>query len=545
VRTLLSSPTIASAIVLLIVGIAVVFPAAMVSIDAFSGASAGLRRADLVPEAALLARTIGTAGLIAVLATLLATPAAWTARAWSAPLLLLLLAPMLLPSYLAYSGWGLLRAPGTWLGNMLIRGPAGADPAGNWWPVAASRVQAMLGLVLWSWPLAAGVLVARFRRIDESTLESLRLEPISHLKRLSALLGMARGAIFTAVAAVGLVMLGSAIPLHIAQFETYSIGIWRWLSEMPHQEQWRVWIRAWPLIAVPIVAAILIVRKLDRAAPEQGYRRPDRRIRPLPAAATALVWLLALAVPTLLFLTSLRSLRSMARFWELSWQPLLASTIIAGMVMAVALIMLVCSWIAASGRETSPLSGKVVVVLSAVLLATGLVPGILVGAATGRAWTMLRAAVPGTEFIADSPLIVLVAHVARFGFIPIVAGLLLARTEPRDLADLRRLDAGTRFAGFVRAAMVPQLGIVLAVVLVTGLLSLHEIEAAVILQPPSAVGGGMPWQMLQWLHFARMEDLSAGVLWMVVLALGVVLLAVASAWLGGRAGRAGKGRGAK
>lgn len=46
-----------------------------------------------------------------------------------------------------------------------------------------------------------------------------------------------------------------------------------------------------------------------------------------------------------------------------------------------------------------------------------------------------------------------------------------------------------------------------AVSVACGILSFHEIESAVMLQPPTSVGGGFAWRMLQALHFNREEDL--------------------------------------
>jgi hypothetical protein len=206
--------------------------------------------------------------------------------------------------------------------------------------------------------------------------------------------------------------------------------------------------------------------------------------------------------------------------------------VLAAVVAITSLVILVCAWVAASGQWRGGGPGRLAIAATAMLLAAGLTPGILVGAATARAWSMAEGVIPGARAISDSPLILVLAHTARFGFIPALAGLYLAATEPRDLRALRLLDSGSRAAGFARAAIRPQIGVVLAVALATGLLSLHEIEAAVLLQPPSAIGGGLPWQMLQWLHFARMEDLSAAVLWM--LAIGVTVLIVA--WAAARVG---------
>jgi ABC-type Fe3+ transport system permease subunit len=305
------------------------------------------------------------------------------------------------------------------------------------------------------------------------------------------------------------------------------------LSEVPHHEQWRVWITAWPLIAIAGIAAVLITRRI--AGADQGPMRPRQTRRAAPIVFTVVLWMLSIAVPGVLFFTSLRTTRSLVRFWDLAWQPFLASGLVALLVAAAAMVILLSVWIATSSPASSRNSARLAIFATVLLLAAGLTPGILVGAATARAWSLAEAFLPAAKAVHDSSAVVVIAHIARFGFLPALAGLYLAASEPRDLQALRLLDCGTRAADFARAAIRPQIGVVLAISLATGLLSLHEIEAAVLLQPPSAAGGGMPWQMLQWLHFARMEDLSAAVLWMLWIGLAVLC----TGWAVARIGRGG------
>jgi ABC-type Fe3+ transport system permease subunit len=524
----ITAPSIAAGFLAVVVALAVVFPAAVVVIRMAAGAAAGgFSIGEVVPDVRLLIRTSSAVLSIAALATILAWPAAWAARAWPSRRLLILLAPMLLPSYLAYSGWGLLRAPGTWLGDIIIRGPQGAAPGENWWPIAALYIQAIAGLVFWSWPLAAIILAAHLRQLDRDVLDALRLEA-GRTRRFMNILAMTRSGTFLAFGAVVLVMLGSAIPLHVAQLETYSMFIWRRLTELPHSEQWRTWVAAWPLLAIAILAAIIIARWVDSMT---AGSLPALRHRPVTRASimalvfTIGLWTLSIVVPAILFAASLRSPRSLTRFWQMSWESLAASAAIAAGVATIGLLMIVAVWLAVS---SGPCWRRLVLIFTTILLAAGLAPGILLGAATAGAWSELTALWPAASHIVDSPAILVIGHVARFGFIGALVGHFLAAAEPRDLRNIRLLDAGPSFRGFVVAALPPQIGTVLAASLAIGLLSFHEIEAAVLLQPPSAIGGGLPWQMLQWLHFARMEDLSAAVLCVLAAAI-LMLLAVAAA----------------
>jgi len=75
------------------------------------------------------------------------------------------------------------------------------------------------------------------------------------------------------------------------------------------------------------------------------------------------------------------------------------------------------------------------------------------------------------------------------------------------MRDLRRLDAGDSLRGWLLGALLlrphPRRG-----PLAAGLLSFHEIEAAVMLQPPSISGGGSPLADAPAAHFARTQDLA-------------------------------------
>ena len=104
--------------VVVIICLAIGWPAAVVGWTIVRGVlHEPLDHKLLIPSARLLATTIGWALGIAIVSTLLAWPAAWLIRRKGWSIVPLLLVPLLLPSYLAYSAFGLLRSPGTLLGD--------------------------------------------------------------------------------------------------------------------------------------------------------------------------------------------------------------------------------------------------------------------------------------------------------------------------------------------------------------------------------------------------------------------------------------------
>lgn len=466
--------------------------------------------------------TLGWCGLISVLATAAAIPAAWVAsrRRWATPFLVV---PLLLPSYLAYAAWGMVRAPGTWLGDLLLRGPPGAGPGENWYPIAASRIQAVLGLVFWSWPLAALILSAAMQRIDDDLLDQMRLDGAGPWRRGRMVLAMGRTGLIVAAAAVFLVMLGSVVPLHVAQAETYAIWIWRMIDELGPQARWRVWVAAWPLLLLAAAGAWAVTRvarvhALADLPGAPGWRRPGWRA----LAGAGAVWTLSVAIPLIVMLLNLRSPGALVTFWRIAGGSIRMSVEIGGAVAVVALGVLIGVWL---GAEAHGWMRRAAVVVLGALMVAGLVPGILIGSAVAQ--TLEHWGGSAGRWVLETPGAVVVGHVLRFGFIAALAGWWLATTEPGSLRDLRRLDAGDSVRGWAVAAARGRLGFAVGVAAACGILSFHEIEASIMLQPPTSAGGGFAWRMLQALHFNREDDIGPGLVTAVGIGLAGAVLAAA------------------
>jgi ABC-type Fe3+ transport system permease subunit len=508
-----------------VVGVAIGWPAAFAGWTLVKGAAGAPMTAvhAAIPNPSLLLKTLGVAALIATGATILGWPAAWAGRSVPARISALLTLPLLLPSYLISSGWGLLRAPGTVLGNWIMA------PGREQYVIPLGYGLALVGLMLWASPIAAMLASAHLRRTDPEAFEALRMVAGSRGRYWTAVAGMARGGILAGFAAVFLVMLGSAVPLHVAQLDTYAIELWRTLDETPAAEHWRIWVAGWPLVTVAIATAWFIARRLTAESAE-GARighSPTASVRVSPSLVlAALVWALAVVAPVALYLMNLRGVSTLETFWRVTWKPIVSSAEAAGWCALGSLMISAATWMALAGGLWAR---RVAWASLVTFLAAGLSPGVLIGSSTAHAWNSADWMAP----IADSVAVIVLAHLARFGFLGALAGWWLARTEPQELRDLRRLDAGESIRGWIRAAMPPQAGLLVAAALATGLLSFHEIESAVMLQPPSNAGGGLAWVMLQQLHFARTQELAAGMLYLIG---GGVTFALVVVWLLGKRG---------
>lgn len=435
-----------------------------------------------------LLRSLVYAGAIATLGTLIAIPASWHLRgcpraAW--PVL-----PLLLPNYLIYAGCQRLIAPGTALGDFLARGPATGE---NWWPLAAARSLAVLALAAWSWPLAFLVLREFFTRLDDSILSALRMDA-PRLARARAILRLAAPGLLAGGSTVALVTLGSAIPLHLAQVDSYALSLWTRLSLASPADLAGVWLAAWPCALVAIVGAFILSGHFARPT------EPAHPATPRPRRWLAQAYLLTLVAPPLALLVfELHGPSAFPRFWRLHADALANSLLVASTLGLLAALAACAAWAACAWSSRRGL--RVVLVLA---LAWALLPGVLIG----QAWASLCVRPWFPLALADSPVPAILAQCGRFLPVALLAGIALARADA-PLRDVRRLDDACRPRAFL-AEFRMLAPVALAAGAACFALSLHEIEATVMVQPPGY--DSLARRMLEMLHYQRMEMLATGVL---------------------------------
>lgn len=494
----------ATAILLFILAIGWPALRALVSVAGHLDAA---RLRDAIPSARLLLTSLAWALGIATLSACFAWPAAWLIRRRGWTIAPLLATPLLMPTALGYTALGLARAPGTFLGDRLER------LVGQGWPDApmlASKLQAFLGLALWSWPLAAFVLAAGFQRIDASTIEQFRLDTRSRLRRHIQLALATRASILAAISAVALITLGSAVPLHLAEAPTLAAKVWMQMTIRPGDPG--IWTLGWPNLAAAAIAAWIISKRLIARETNINHD-PLQRDPSTPGFAQAIAIFITLAstlLPLALLASSIRHARSVRLFWIYSGDAFAQSLAVGAITSLLVAIVGLWTWRLASASSpnvhmTTPRAGPCRSILL-LTLTTGLLPGVLIGKATTEAWAFLPA-------LQDSLIIVVLGHTARFAFIGALAGLWLARAEPSSLRDLRAVDGQHSFTawfGAVFRARWPMLG---AVMLAVTCLSLHEIEASIFLQPPGLQT--LSQTLLGYLHYSRLEELSAACVWIV------------------------------
>ena len=451
----------------------------------------------------LLLKTLAWAVGIGLAATLLALPIALASRGLTARWSPLAVLPILLPMPLAYAGLNLFRAPGTALGDWLAMGP-------SWRAVAAGRLVAVLSLALWSTALAAPILALGLRTIDRTLPESAALAGAGRWRRLTLTLAGMRASIIASAAVVAVVMTGSAIPLHLAQINTYSITLWLELDATPAAGVGRVWLAATPVLLIAIAASAVISTAVARAA-----KRTDDPLAPpassWPAIAVGLVIIAAASLaPLALLARELTTLDTFSILWRTESDAVIQSAIVA------ACVGIVCALVAWVARVLATDRPRAVAIGLVFLLVTSLAPGVLVGSAVAASWRWL-------PDVGDSPAILVLAHLARLSALAALLGILIAAAEPPSRRDARALDGATGLVGSLRAS--GDAALALAVGLIAAAMSLGEIEASVVVQPPGAES--VARSMLNMLHFARYEHLSG----LVLLVAAPALLLGGIAWI--------------
>jgi len=461
--------------------------------------------AAAIPPGVVIRTLLSAAGIGTIAVVLAWAPARVLAGArgyrWTA----VLAAPMLLPMYLASSAWGQWRAPGTPVGDWLAHL---AGEGHRWVPVFTGQAIALVGLALWASPIAACVLAAGFARADRSLDDARRLEGGGPIARAAHAFAAHRRSIACAWGAVALVMLGSAVPMHLAQFDTIAIAAWRRLAESGPDTWWRAWIAAWPSVIAAVIAGWLIAGRAvraSRAVRETGAPTVDRRVPPRGWAYVAgAVFGVAVALPLCLFAAETGGPARLREFFVIEGGALGASGTIAAVVGLFAAVLAAAT--SALLSTSGALGGTVVLWAARISIAAGLVPGVLVGAAVARSPI-------------DGPAALVAAHVARFAFIAIGLGCWAAAGEPPERRALRRVDGRETLGAWARACLPTQWGAIAGAALAVGALSLHEIEASVIVQPPGVPS--LARDVLSMLHYARTRELAAA--GTVVVSLGLAL----------------------
>jgi ABC-type Fe3+ transport system permease subunit/DNA-binding beta-propeller fold protein YncE len=474
----------------------------------------------------LLARTVFYNSAVATIATAIALPAAWLigrGRSTISSILgFLLPLPLLLPSITYAYGW-----------SQVLR-------LLHYFPQPASIgdvLRCIWTLATWLWPLAAVTIGLSLRQVDVNLQQHAMLDggywritfrqllgPIVAAWCMVGVLSMQEFAVYepTGISVVATevraVFDTGMMNLSADQLAAVTSGPNGGLDgEFPHWDQARraaaAVVTAMPLlglIAVCSLCAWLSVRHhtaVDRIDPAPWPRAFDAR---WPVVLWTMGLLsLTVVLPTACMVLSLKRSTQAVRIWETFSPQVLGSLFNASLAGGLALVIAMLVSFRSSPR------------LLVLGLVTFLVGGQLLAIAQIRLYNHRW-----LSWIYNAPPIVVMAYIARFGWMALMAGQSTWSRGWRDLREMAALDGadGWQTARFVIWPLA--LPIALAAGVLVMVLSLTEVPATVLLapqRPPVLVP-----LLMAWVHTLRSDDmLEASLLLMTTtMVLGAIALAL-------------------
>jgi DNA-binding beta-propeller fold protein YncE/ABC-type Fe3+ transport system permease subunit len=464
---------------------------------------------------ALLASTLGWAAAIALGGVVLGwAPGIYLGRRRRLLGFALIVAAVCIPSYIAYYAWGLLRPPGSWLGDWI------AEARGR--AVWARRSQAYLGMVCWVWPLVALCVASVAARLPRAQYEQMLIDPCPAWRRafvamretwIGALLGGGVALAFVA---------NSFVSFHLASVPTYAIqlDLLREQAASPAQ----LGLAGAPLALLSVLGGLFLFVVIRRSADAELAIQPP----PVPRSIAGLFWLtwsISFIGPVALMVRALGS-------WSAAQRGLGDSGAIDAIVGSLAVaglagtgVALLCFSLILGWSDRRCWVRRLTTIHAILWLMAGLLPGTIIamalGAAYNRAWS---------AWVYGSGLIVVFAHIARYGLIATLLARFAAAREPATLRRLREIDGATTLMGRVRSNGPWLIGPVAAAGILAAVLSVGEVATTVALTPPgSSLLGEV---LLNQLHYAREDVVLATcmLLFVIVLVVSLVLGGGYRAW---------------
>lgn len=446
-----------------------------------------------------------------------------------AALLVATIAPACLPAYLVSWCWWQSVPPGSAIADWAIHHDA----------TASLRVALLaLGLVCWSWPLAA-LAVAALGRTERAAREAMAVDGARRLDRCRlALHEDARGLVVGGLV-VALAVFGNTTAFDLAQVRSFGFEL-RTLDARGASSG-DVIRAAWPAFVGSMAAVALLAlatRRSWRAGASRGVdptigiarSGPDssRTTRAPSAGVALLLALVALGavLPLGLMVARLRVAARVSEFLSLYGEAL-------GTTLAVALASGALAAIVACGGLVMALDRRRAVrrmadVVLVGWLAAASMPAMVVAAGFIAAYNRegLR------ETMYDRPWIVPLGQMAAFGVVGAFAGRFVAARVESARRDQMRLDDAGSLRGLVTALRPELVATAISAAAIVGALSLGEIVVTARIAPPGVEA--LAASVLNAIHY---QDPETAMLATIVLLAAALLAALVVATVGAGASR--------
>ncbi len=437
---------------------------------------------------------------------LVRSPRGWQRRA----LHTLTVIPLLtMPSVYAYAWFILATNRGAALRPVMDFLNLNAPGAG---PLCAAWV-----LAVWLWPIPALVLAAAFRYGGAGAYRLACLDASPLRAFLVGALPVMRGPLIAACAIVFvLAAIDSTVPPLVGASDIWSVemlacaGVARKYARPAAYLFWQ----SWPMLAVTVLMALSALPGLRQMSQWGGegdlLHETGRPASTSRAWGVAVVVALALALfPILVFAVSMaggrytvgQSFAEAFRTIRVAGAPTLivaGCAALAGVAVAVALLD--------EPRWPRPLRFASAAATGIVLLVAVLPPPLIGTTLVAFFSSESIGDAKSWNLYDKTPVTWIAAMLARFAFIPVCLARLLNRRIPSELTDQALSDGANRIQRLT-CARLPLMWrpLVAAGVAVAGL-SLSEVAAAGLVQPPQWIGGSLAIYVDSQMHYGRQNQ---------------------------------------
>ncbi len=423
-------------------------------------------------------------------------------------LFVLIMLPLILPSYVLYYAWTLPFSPGTWMGDYLARHPQAVK---LFFSFLSSGV-----MVLWFWPLAALIIAQGRRNIGRSILESASLEAGGRQIFRHITFPLLAGPMLLAFAVCFVMALSEFTTFHLAGMRTIGTEL-AVVYELTGSEGC-VARYSLPVAIIAVIIAAMFVRKMrrwDSARAESGQNKSEFSF--WQWFVTVLLLTVSLVVPVFLFVSNIAEWKVFTEFFKLHFDDLDWSVRTSAAAAVLAYFM---AWGASSLDRFCRAGRYLSYFVYTTIFVVMLVPGSLAAAIILK----MMAALELPSAVRQSWLIVSAGLAARFCAVGLIVIALMRLSEIKGLTEAARIDGATSWQIF-RYIHLPRTWRVFAGVFVLiFMLCMTELSVTMVLLP-----AGVPnfaQRLLNQMHYARDQQVIASCVILICVFLAAMLVFV-------------------
>lgn len=428
------------------------------------------------------------------------------------PLAVLMLVPICLPAYVVFYAWWQ-----SWP----------AESAVFRWAVAHEQIHNLrlmtlyIGLLCWSWPIVAWCVAASTAATPAQREEMLLLDGAGWLSRLrdhfrGDFKGLALGGLLVFLATIN-----NTTCFDLAEVFTFA-------NELRAVEALGATARDSIVAATPAMAISLIGAALVWIALGSRSTGPARRTLPAKRSyfiITAMIWVTSVLLPIALFAKSVIVLGHggtvMREFMNLYWRSVVNTITLAAMSGIIGLV--IALGLAALWQDHRRWVRAIAHVQGLGWLIAGIIPGTIIGVALESAYNHQTL----DAMVYRQPWILVLGHLASFGFIAALFGRWIGKNEPRSLRDLRLIDGASTLRGWLGATWPRLLAGGVAAMAIIMVMAIGETPVTAQLNPPMPAGGGpLALTMLNDMHYQRPQTVMVGALLLMALAIIAAMIVI-------------------